>query len=64
MRPLKKITVARSFRSLGTAGDRSVDNRTAGGFRLRLGQINGKYAIFLLGYDNSQPWAIYLLQSN
>jgi len=28
------------------------------------GQINGKYAIFLLGFDNVQPWAIYLLQSN
>ena len=28
------------------------------------GQINGKYAIFLLGYDSTQPWAIYLLQSN
>jgi hypothetical protein len=28
------------------------------------GQLNGKYAIFLLGVDSSQPWAIYLLQSN
>jgi hypothetical protein len=28
------------------------------------GTINGKYAIFLLGYDSTQPWAIYLLQSN
>jgi hypothetical protein len=28
------------------------------------GQINGKYAIFLIGDDNVQPWTIYLLQSN
>jgi hypothetical protein len=33
------------------------------------GQLQGKYAIFLLGVDNQggdnqQPWAIYLLQSN
>jgi hypothetical protein len=28
------------------------------------GQLNGKFAIFLLGEDASQPWAIYLLQSN
>jgi hypothetical protein len=32
------------------------------------GQINGKYAIFLVGMDTagspSQPWGIYLLQSN
>jgi hypothetical protein len=28
------------------------------------GQLNGKYALFLLGFDNTQPWAIYLLQSN
>lgn len=28
------------------------------------GQLNGKYAIFLIGTDSSQPWAIYLLQSN
>jgi len=28
------------------------------------GQINSKYAIFLLGYDNTQPWTFYLLQSN
>jgi len=28
------------------------------------GLINGKYAVFLLGYDNSQPWTVYLLQSN
>lgn len=31
------------------------------------GQLNGKYAIFVLGVDNTaspQPWAIYLLQSN
>jgi hypothetical protein len=28
------------------------------------GQINGKYAIFLIGFDSVQPWAIYLLQSN
>lgn len=27
-------------------------------------QLNGKYAIFLIGEDSSQPWAIYLLQSN
>jgi hypothetical protein len=28
------------------------------------GQLNGKYAVFLLGVDATQPWAIYLLQSN
>jgi hypothetical protein len=28
------------------------------------GQLNGKYAVFLLGVDSTQPWAIYLLQSN
>ncbi len=28
------------------------------------GQLNGKYAVFLLGLDSTQPWAIYLLQSN
>jgi hypothetical protein len=28
------------------------------------GQLNGKYAIFLIGTDSIQPWAIYLLQSN
>jgi hypothetical protein len=28
------------------------------------GQLNGKYAIFLIGMDSTQPWAIYLLQSN
>jgi hypothetical protein len=28
------------------------------------GQLNGKYAIFLIGVDSNQPWAIYLLQSN
>ena len=30
------------------------------------GQLNGKYALFLLGVDTNtnQPWAIYLLQSN
>ena len=30
------------------------------------GQLNGKYAVFLIGYDNNtaQPWTIYLLQSN
>jgi len=28
------------------------------------GQIKGKYAIFLIGADYTQPWAIYLLQSN
>lgn len=28
------------------------------------GQLNGKYAIFLIGVDSSQPWAIYLLQSS
>jgi hypothetical protein len=28
------------------------------------GQLNGKYAIFLIGEDSTQPWAIYLLQSN
>jgi hypothetical protein len=28
------------------------------------GQLGGKYAIFLIGQDSIQPWAIYLLQSN
>jgi len=28
------------------------------------GQLNGKNAIFVIGYDSTQPWAIYLLQSN
>jgi hypothetical protein len=28
------------------------------------GQLNGKYAIFLIGADSTQPWVIYLLQSN
>jgi len=28
------------------------------------GSINGKYAIFLLGVDSTQPWFIQLLQSN
>jgi hypothetical protein len=28
------------------------------------GQIKGKYAIFLIGADTTQPWGIYLLQSN
>ncbi len=28
------------------------------------GQLNGKYAVFLIGYDSTQPWAVYLLQSN
>jgi len=28
------------------------------------GQLGGKYAIFLIGMDSTQPWAIYLLQSN
>jgi hypothetical protein len=28
------------------------------------GQLNGKFALFLLGADSTQPWAIYLLQSN
>jgi hypothetical protein len=28
------------------------------------GQLNGKYAIFLIGVDSTQPWGIYLLQSN
>jgi len=28
------------------------------------GQLNGKSAIFVLGVDSTQPWAIYLLQSN
>jgi hypothetical protein len=27
-------------------------------------QLGGKYAIFLIGVDSSQPWSIYLLQSN
>ena len=28
------------------------------------GQLSGKFAIFVLGVDAKQPWAIYLLQSN
>ncbi len=28
------------------------------------GQLNSKNAIFVLGVDSAQPWAIYLLQSN
>jgi hypothetical protein len=28
------------------------------------GQLGGKYAIFLIGKDSTQPWAVYLLQSN
>lgn len=28
------------------------------------GQLNGKYAIFVIGVDSTQPWAIYLLESN
>jgi hypothetical protein len=28
------------------------------------GQIAGKYAMFLIGVDSTQPRAIYLLQSN
>jgi hypothetical protein len=28
------------------------------------GQLNGKNAIFVLGVDSTEPWAIYLLQSN
>jgi hypothetical protein len=28
------------------------------------GELNGKYAIFVLGVDSTQPWAIDLLQSN
>jgi hypothetical protein len=28
------------------------------------GQIASKYAVFLIGVDSTQPWAIYLLQSN
>jgi hypothetical protein len=28
------------------------------------GQLQGKFAIFLVGQDSVQPWAIYLLQSN
>ncbi|MCU1321293.1 MAG: hypothetical protein JWM43_942 [Acidobacteriaceae bacterium] len=28
------------------------------------GQLNGKSAIFILGVDSTQPWAVYLLQSN
>jgi hypothetical protein len=28
------------------------------------GQLNGKFAIFVLGFDSVQPWAIYLLRSN
>jgi hypothetical protein len=27
------------------------------------GQLNGKYVIFVLGVDSTQPWAVYLLQS-
>ena len=29
-----------------------------------VGQLGGKYAIFVLGVDTKQPWAVYLLQSN
>lgn len=29
-----------------------------------VGQLNGKNAIFVLGVDSTQPWSIYLLQSN
>jgi hypothetical protein len=29
-----------------------------------VGQLSGKYAIFVLGTDGTQPWVIYLLQSN
>jgi hypothetical protein len=28
------------------------------------GQIGAKYALFVLGVDSSQPWAIDLMQSN
>jgi hypothetical protein len=28
------------------------------------GQLNGKFALFLIGVDATQPWAAYLLQSN
>jgi hypothetical protein len=28
------------------------------------GQLNGKNAIFVLGVDSTQPWTLYLLQSN
>jgi hypothetical protein len=28
------------------------------------GKLNGKYGIFLLGVDSTEPWTIYLLQSN
>ncbi|MBB5066071.1 hypothetical protein [Granulicella mallensis] len=28
------------------------------------GQLGSQYAIFLIGLDSTQPWAIYLLQSN
>ena len=28
------------------------------------GQLNGKFAIFLIGTDSTQPWAAYLLQTN
>jgi hypothetical protein len=28
------------------------------------GQLNGKHAIFVLGVDSTQPWAVYLLPSN
>jgi hypothetical protein len=28
------------------------------------GQLNGKNAIFVLGVDSTQPWSIYLFQSN
>jgi hypothetical protein len=28
------------------------------------GQLNGKYALFLIGLDATEPWGIYLLQSN
>ena len=28
------------------------------------GQLGNQYAIFVIGFDSTQPWAIYLLQSN
>ncbi len=45
----------------GYAGNTTTDSFSAVAIA---GQLNGKYAIFLLGIDATQPWAIYLLQSN
>ena len=43
-------------------------NTTGGGYSFPAvaiaGQLGGKNAIFLVGSDATQPWAVYLLQSN